>query len=275
MPVCCFTDSRPLRRHPCETFPTSCMHTLVISNRKGGTAKTTVALNLAAELACRGQRVLLIDLDTQGHCGVGLGMKAASALHSVHHLFEHTGATLSAVICATAEPQLWLAPAYPLFDHGAGLRDPQRLRRAIEDEGLAQRFDFIVIDTPPSLDILLTNALMAGSRVVVPYVPHHLSYEGIRQLVRVLFPIMSGPNRALKLLGFVPTMASDSMRVHRAVNAATAGDFGASKLLPPVHNDIKLAEAMSRGQPIRRFAPASRGARDFIALADEVLRRLS
>lgn len=256
------------------TGPLLRMHTLVISNRKGGTAKTTVALNLAAELAGRGQRVLLLDLDTQGHCGVGLGVPSPAPEQTVHHLFENPAATLAGVIRASAEPLLWLAPANPLFDHGAGSRDPQRLRRAIEAEGLARHYDYIVIDTPPSLDNLLTNALMAGTRVLVPYVPHHLSYEGIRQLVRVLFPIMSGPNRALKVLGFVPTMASDSMRVHRAVNAATAGDFGASKLLPAIHNDIRLAEAMSRGQPIRRFAPASRGARDFALLADEVLRRL-
>lgn len=250
------------------------MHVIVITNRKGGTAKTTVAVNLAAELAARQLRVLLIDLDSQGHCAVGLGVRVEGASRTVHHLFRDPSARLADVIQETTVSNLSIAPADTLFNHGQGEGNDLRLKQAMADADLALRFDIVIIDTPPSLDALLINALHAGTRVMVPYVPHHLSFEGVRQLVRVLFPIMTGPNRALKVLGFLPTMASDSFRLHRSVNAAAAGDFGADRLLPAIRNDIKLSEAMGAGRPIRQFAPSSRGAQDFAGLADEVLRRL-
>lgn len=240
---------------------------LAISNRKGGTGKTTVSVNLAAEFAALGRRVLLIDLDSQGHCAVGCGIKPRADEASVHRLFIDPAATLSEAIRPTAMENLWIAPADPLFDHGRGARDDLRLRRAISDERLAERFDLIIIDTPPSLDALLINGLIAATRVLVPYVPHFLSYEGVRQLVRVLFKIMTRDNRELKILGFLPTMAAEHIRQHRAVTSEMSLQFGAHRVLPSIRNDIRLAEAFSTGQPIRLYAPKSRGAADFEQLA--------
>jgi len=251
------------------------MHTLVVTNRKGGTGKTTVAVNVAAELAARGRRVLLIDLDSQGHCAVGLGVKVGAGGTAVHRLFVDPAARLSDAIMETTVQNLWLAPADPRFDHGTGSRNDTRLRAAIVAEGLAGRFDCLVIDTPPSLDTLLMNALLAATRVLVPYVPHHLSFEGTRQLVRALFPVMTRHNRALKILGFVPTMAAEHVRQHRAVTGSVAHEFGATKLLPSIRSDIRLAEAMAAGKPIRAYAPKSRGAEDFAALAEAILARLA
>ncbi len=250
------------------------MHSLVVSNRKGGVGKTTVAVNVAAELAARGFRVLLIDLDSQGHCAVGLGVTVGAGTTAVHRLFVDPAARLSDAIIETAAANLWLAPADPRFDHGTGERNDHRLREAIAAEGLAERFDCLIIDTPPSLDAPLMNALLAGTRVLVPYVPHHLSFEGTRQLVRALFPVMTRHNRALKILGFVPTMAAEQVRQHRAVTGNVAYEFGATKLLPAIRSDIRLAEAMAAGRPIRAYAPKSRGAEDFAALAAEIARRL-
>lgn len=250
------------------------MHIIAISNRKGGTGKTTVSVNLAAELAARGKRVLLVDLDSQGHCAVGLGMKPTSGEHTVHQLFRQPTASLSAAIQDTKVSNLWLAPADSRFDHGSGERDDTRLRDAIVNERLDERFDVIVIDTPPSLDMLLMNALMVATRVLVPYVPHHLSFEGVRQLVRALFPVMARHNKGLKILGFLPTMATEHVRQHRQVNGQVAQDFGSSKVLPAIRGDIRLAEAMAAGQPVGMYAPKSRGAQDFVRLVDEVLQRI-
>jgi chromosome partitioning protein len=174
-----------------------------------------------------------------------------------------------------AVANLWLAPADPRFDHGTGERNDQRLRDAIAAEGLYRRFDCLVIDTPPSLDALLTNALLAATRVLVPYVPHHLSFEATRQLVRALFPVVTHHNRALKILGFVPMMAAEHVRQHRTVNGSVSHEFGATKLLPPIRSDIRLAEAMAAGKPIRAYAPKSRGAEDFAALAEAIIARLA
>jgi len=250
------------------------MHVIAISNRKGGTGKTTVSVNLAAELALQGKRVLLIDLDSQGHCAVGLGIKRQNGDPSVHRLFVDPAATLAEAILPTQVDNLWLAPADPLFDHGSGPRDDQRLRGALHGEGLAARFDVVVVDTPPSLDALLVNGLVAATRVLVPYLPHHLSYEGVRQLVRVLFRIMTRENRDLKILGFLPTMSAEHIRQHRAVTGQVAREFGASRVLPAIRNDIRLAEAFAVGRPIGLYAPNSRAAADFSGLGRDVAHHL-
>jgi chromosome partitioning protein len=251
------------------------MQVIAIANRKGGTGKTTVVVNLAAGLAAKGHHVLLIELDSQGHCAVGLGVKVSAGETAAHRIFVDPTAKLSDAIRDTAVPNLALAPADLRFDHGAGERNDTRLKTALIEENLANRFDLVVIDTAPSLDHLLMNALLASSHVLVPYVPHHLSFDGVRQLVRVLFPVMTRHNRGLKILGFLPTQSAEHVRQHRAVTGNVSAEFGASKLLPPIRSDIRLAEAMAAGQLIQHYAPKSRGAEDFARLTDEVLRRLS
>jgi chromosome partitioning protein len=246
------------------------MHVIAISNRKGGTGKTTVSVNLAAEMAHLGQRVLLIDLDSQGHCAVGLGIKPQKGEPCIHHIFIDPLIKLSTTIRPTGLENLYLAPADPLFDHGSGERDDMRLKRAMQDEGLSERFDLVIIDTPPSLDALLFNGLLAATRVLVPYVPHHLSFEGVRQLVRVLFKVMTRDNRELKILGFLPTMSAEHIRQHRAVTGEVSRQFGAARVLPGIRNDIRLAEAFAVGKPIREYAPSCRGAADFAQLAKEL-----
>jgi chromosome partitioning protein len=148
-----------------------------------------------------------------------------------------------------------LAPADPLFDHGEGLRDEGLLKRALAEEEIVTNFDVVILDTPPSLDILLLNALTAAHWVVVPFVPHPLSSEGVRQLMRVLFKILSGTNQQFKLAGFLPMMSNDHIRIHRTVTGNVANQFGASRLLPIIRSDIRLAESFAAGKPIRHYAP--------------------
>ena len=248
--------------------------TLVVSNRKGGTGKTTVSVNLAAEMATMGQRVLLIDLDSQSHCAVGLGVKVGKETLTAHDIFRSRESRLANVIQATAFTNLSLAPADPLFEHGSGLSDKGLLVRALADENIASAFDLVILDTPPSLDILLFNALFAANWVLVPFVPHPLSYEGVRQLMRVLFKVISGPNQQLKLAGFLPMMAADHIRQHRAVGSDVAQQYGANRVLPGIRTDIRLAESFAAGKPIRSYAPKSRGAEDFARLASIITPKL-
>lgn len=243
------------------------LHIIAISNRKGGTGKTTVSVNLAAELAALGRRVLLVDLDSQGHCAIGLGIKAVKSNAAAHWIFIDPDALLAPVIQPTAFDNLSLAPADQLFEHGSGIRDPLRLARALAEEEIIQNFDVVVVDTPPSLDFLLLNALTAANWVLVPYVPHHLSFEGVRQLMRVLFKVMTGDNPRLKILGFLPTTAAEHIRQHRSVTSEVSRQFGAHRVLTAIRNDIRLAEAFAAGKPVRYFAPKCRGAQDFAELA--------
>ncbi len=249
-------------------------HIIAVSNRKGGTGKTTVSVNIAAELAARGLKVLLVDLDSQGHCAVGLGVKVKAGDLTAHAIFLDPAATLATAIQATAFSNLAIAPADQLFEHGSGVRDTKRLARALAENAIAEKFDVVVLDTPPSLDMLLLNALVAANWVLVPYVPHHLSYEGLRQLMRVLFKVITGENRNLKILGFLPMMAARNIREHRVITSEISRQFGTLKVLPGIRSDIKLAEAFSAGKPVRHFSPKCRGADDFADLANSLMTSL-
>lgn len=245
------------------------MQVIAITNRKGGIGKTTVSVNLAAELAKRGYRVLLIDLDSQSHCAVGLGIKVENSMATAHDIFVDPTATLSQSIIQTKVENLWLAPANPRFDHGSGEVDVFRLKNAMANSQIANDFDLVILDTPPSLDHLLMNALHASSRILIPYIPHPLSFEGIRQLIRVLFPVMA-KNRALKFLGFLPNMQSKRVKQHKEVTNQVAKEFGLDRVLQGIRNDIRLAESFAKGVPVNLYAPDSRGAEDFHHLAEYV-----
>jgi chromosome partitioning protein len=242
--------------------------TLVISNRKGGSGKSASSVNVAAELAARGQRVLLIDLDTQSHCAVGLGQKLARDTPTVHG-FLAGRYTLRQALQKSVWPGLHLIPADPLFDHGSAGSGELKLNDALRSEGLVDDYDTIVIDTPPSLDSLLLNALCAADRVLIPFLPHHLSGEGVRQLARVLFRVSSqGLNERLRILGFLPVMLDLRIGQHRDVNASLAHQFGTNRLLPGIRTDIKVAEAFGHGKPVREHAPNSRAAADYAAVVN-------
>jgi chromosome partitioning protein len=248
---------------------------VVVTNRKGGTGKTTTSVNLAAEFAAQGQQVLLIDMDTQGHCAVGLDVAPARDEPTVHCLFQSSGFRLADAVYPTAWPNLHLAPANPLFEHGSVSDDPTRLARALHDEGMMELYDLVIIDTPPSLDSLLMNSLCAARRVLVPFVPHHLSGEGMRNLARVLFRVASGPNPDLKLLAFLPIMLDRRIGQHRSITDGVARQFGQGRLLPGIRTDIKLAESFAQRRPVRAYMPGCRGAEDYAVVASEIGKRLA
>ena len=250
-------------------------HVIAVSNRKGGTGKTTVSVNLAAEFAARGRRVLLVDLDTQGHCAVGVGLVVKRDDATVHQIFIDSDIQLASVIRETAFANLFIAPADQRFDHGSGSRDATRLARALAEEAIAARFDIVILDTPPSLDNLLLNALTAANWLLVPYVPHHLSLEGVRHLMRVLFKVKSDSNPALQILGFLPTAVAENIRLHRTVTSEVGRQFGTLRVLNGIRSDIRLAESFMAGKPICHYAPICRGAQDFSRLADCLLPTLN
>lgn len=244
-------------------------HILVVTNRKGGSGKTSTAVNLAAELAQRGQRVLLIDLDTQSHCALGLGIKLSKDSSTVHGFFagKHP---LRPAIQTTQWENLHLIPADPLFEHGSGCSDEFFLRTALANEGILNDYDTLILDTPPSLDILLLNALYSADRVLVPFLPHFLAGEGVKQLARVLFRV--GSNRANEgvrvLIAYVPVMIDTRIGQHKKVTGGIANQFGALRMLPGIRTDIRVAEAFGAGQPIRYYAPKSRAAQDYLNLTN-------
>lgn len=247
------------------------MPVLVVTNRKGGAGKTTVSVNLAAEFAAMGKRVLLIDLDSQGHCAVGLGVKVSVNQKTAHDVFVSSNFRLIDAICETSVNNLFLLPANPAFQHHNSGDDESCLMRSLSESSIEKQFDMVVIDTPPSLDNLLLNALSTANWVLVPYVPHPLSFEGVKQLVRVLFKVISEKNPNLKILGFLPIMATEYVRQHKQVTQQVTKQFGALRVLTGIRTDIKLAEAFAAGKPVRFYSPKSRGAEDFAQLAEVLI----
>ena len=253
---------------------------LAVTNRKGGTGKTTTAVNLAAAFAAAGHRTLLIDLDTQGHCAFGLGLggrglgdrgrDSTPGPLSVHHLFAESPPTLAELCRATAWERLDLVPASTDFRHGRIGDDDQILARALAEPAIAEGYDQIIIDSPPSLDHLLFNALSAAHWAIIPFLPHPLAGEGVKQLSRVFFQAAMGGNRRLRLLGVLPVMLDTRIGQHRRIRAQVAEQFGEQRVLGGIRNDIKLAEAFAAGQPVRVYAPRSRGHRDYQAAFETI-----
>lgn len=242
-----------------------------VSNRKGGTGKTTTVVNLAAELSSRGYKVLVIDLDSQAHASLGLGFSTSIIYNPVHLLFSNPIFDFNSAVYPTRWNGLFLAPASPSFEHGNSVKDNGLLREALSRSGVLRVFDFIVIDTPPSLDALLLNALTASNFLLIPFLPHFLSAEGIISLARTFLRVVISDNPSLKLLGFVPIMVNARIQHHRSILKRIADEYGKEKILPQIRMDIKLVEAFESKSPIRFYAPRSKGALDYKSLTDEVL----
>ncbi len=248
------------------------MQVIAVANRKGGTGKTSSAVNLAAEMAARGLRTVLIDLDTQGHAGISVGLRTALGAPSIHDLFRGDEPPLPAPPAPTGLDNLWLAPADREFDGEVTPSHYPRLARTLEHTDWADGFERVVVDTPPSLGGLLMSALHAADAALIPFVPHHLSAEGVRQLAGLFFRVASEPDRRLSGLALLPTLIDPRIRMHREVLDDMARQFGEWRLLRGIRTDIRVAEASRAGRPVRLYAPRSRGAMDYWMLYEELER---
>ncbi|TXG82257.1 MAG: ParA family protein [Thermomicrobiales bacterium] len=251
--------------------------TIALANQKGGVGKTTSAVNIAVELSRRNARVLLVDVDPQGNASSSLGLDKRNLDLTVYDLLIEQ-ATLNDVLVRAIRPSLDLAPANGSLA-GAEVELVEfadratRLRAALA--GVAERYDVVVIDSPPSLGFLTVNALCAAQHVIVPIQCEYLALEGLGQLIGTIDLVKKQLNPELDLTGVLMTMYDARTRLSAQVVEEVRRYFPQRTFTTVVPRSVRLAEAPSFGQSIAEYDAASRGAAAYRAVVDELSARLA
>jgi len=248
------------------------MRIISVINQKGGCGKTTTAINLSACLSQSKRRVLLIDLDAQGHASLGLNLNPEEINDGMTEVLTH-GAFLDDVICEAIRPNLDVAPANISLSAieqllaGAAQKE-RRLRTAIEK--MRRTYDYVVIDSPPNLGILTFNALRASALSIVPVDMGFFSLHGLAKLKETIDVIArhTGHELALRALA---TRVDDRMRFTQAVLKDLQRHFEGNVFSARIRNNVRLREASRHGMPIGEYEPLSQGASDYQAVALEVI----
>ncbi|MCJ7779077.1 MAG: ParA family protein, partial [Sedimentisphaerales bacterium] len=251
------------------------MRTITLANQKGGCGKITTAVNLAAAFAGKGKRTLIIDLDPQGHATLGLGHDPETFDKTIYHALTNAQIPIFRVIISTSIDGLNLAPSNILLS-GAELELDDALEKELvlsEQLGtISNEYEMCVIDCPPSVGLLTLNALVASTDVVVPVQVNYYAMEGLKQLfetaniIRVHFYPCD-----VKILGLLLTFVEDRIISSRQIQQQMREFFGDLVFDTVIHRTVRLAEAPSTGESILTYAPESRGAAEYRALAEEII----
>lgn len=250
---------------------------IAIANQKGGVGKTTTSVNLASALAILEKKVLLIDADPQANATSGLGINVDDKNVGTYELLEHTAA-IHDTILNTSVPHLDLIPSHiDLVAIEIELVDKNQrefmLKKALKE--VTDHYDFILIDCAPSLGLITLNALTAANSVIIPIQCEYFALEGLGKLLNTIKSVQKIHNENLDIEGLLLTMYDARLRLSNQVVEEVKKHFGTMVFKTIIQRNIRLSEAPSYGENIIQYDATSKGAKNYLSLAEEVLKKNS
>ena len=249
-------------------------HIISIANQKGGVAKTTTTINLGAALSMSNYRVLLVDMDPQAHCSIGLGIRVAKDEPAIHNILLNPKEDITDKIYETPLERLFVIPSHinlAVADQELSSQVGSEWVLSIALRKIREDYDYIIIDTPPSLGNLSINSIVASESIIIPMQAEIYALEGMEALQELITRIIERLGHSVQVLGVLITQYQGRTRIHEAVKSQLDRYWGDTMFNTVIRKNVDISAAVAKSTPVVIAYPDSMGAADYLNLAKEVI----